>query len=894
MRKRTILALVAILIIASIAKATPVDPQQAIQVAQQFVPKSTAQRAPMRGSRTDPSSSIVYTHMMPNSDRPAFYIVNVDDGAFVLVSADDIAHQVLGYSLNSTWPVSKDGSVELPEHIKGFFDDLAAQMEAAVETEPTRAAGSYKASQSSSTPNRSPSLPDSVGPLLTTTWNQGQYYNALCPEDANGPDGHVYTGCVATAMAQIVKYWSDSTPGRGTHSYSTNYGTLTVNYAEASYDYANMPDVLDANSTQTQIDAVAQLIYHCGVATNMDYSFNESSSYDIDARAGLINFFRFSPDLSYAEKATFSNDEWNNLLIEELVSNRPVLYSGHGNAGGHCFVCDGYKSNNYYHFNFGWGGMADGWYLTNSVNPSGIGFNSSQTALIGIMPDTTKNVILSQMAGNSYFVVDKPIELYHLLGHNKYKGLEYNNPCNSTITFYLTDTTKSVVLDVMKYDNQGIVVYDGLESFSDPVRTFWGSDYSKDPFVSSKSAITLKYDGALVYDGFRFHIGENNSYRMVSNIDVSVESNSVSLKWNENGTATSWKVEYGLKGFQLNHGVSQIVSTPFFTVDSLNSFSEYDFYISPIYEDYCAPFNLIAVTILAPYWHNVVTKQPLGYSNIDDIVEISTAEELTWWANHDIEKSAKLIKDIDLGDYLWKPIKYYNGHFDGNCHIIKNMHINENDQDIGFISELTGVVENLGMSNCEVKGTYRIGTLCGLQRGTLLNCFVKGGHVAGIDEIGGLIGNTYYGTTINCYANTNVSGYMNGILVGKSETKSLIQNCYAYGTMVADDLRWNGSISAYAHAGTINHCYGTDTYNNIVGYKGSAIISDTSLIRYDARTSQWQLNNPIQLDGVYDSDLLCVLNKGVTALNDSRLRLWIEDSEGINDGLPVFGGFYND
>ena len=77
---------------------------------------------PMRGSSAEPSSSIVYTHMMPNSDRPAFYIVNVDDGAFVLVSADDIAHRVLGYSLNSTWPVAKDGSVELPEHIRGFFD----------------------------------------------------------------------------------------------------------------------------------------------------------------------------------------------------------------------------------------------------------------------------------------------------------------------------------------------------------------------------------------------------------------------------------------------------------------------------------------------------------------------------------------------------------------------------------------------------------------------------------------------------------------------------------------------------------------------------------------------------------------------------------------------------
>ena len=332
MRKRTILALLALVFVSAVM-ANPVDPQRAIKVAQQFVPKSTtSHRAPMRGSQSEPSSSIVYTHMMPNSNRPAFYIVNVEDGAFVLVSADDIAHQTLGYSLSSTWPVSKDGSVELPEQIKGFFDDLAAQMEAAIETEPNRAPESDWTSSRSLAPTRSnPSLPDSIGPLLTTTWNQGQYYNSLCPEDADGPGGRAQTGCVATAMAQIVKYWSDPTPGRGTHSYSTNYGTLTVNYAEASYNYASMPHLLDVNSTQEQINAVAQLIYHCGVATNMEYSPSESSAMDRDTRAGLINFYRFSPNLSYAEKAFFTDTDWNELLHQEIAANRPVLYSGFGN-----------------------------------------------------------------------------------------------------------------------------------------------------------------------------------------------------------------------------------------------------------------------------------------------------------------------------------------------------------------------------------------------------------------------------------------------------------------------------------------------------------------------------------------------------------------------------------
>lgn len=233
MRKKTILALLA-LVLVSVVKSSPVDPHRTIQVVQQFVPKlTTAQRAPMRGSSAEPSSSIVYTHMMPNSDRSAFYIVNVDDGPFVLVSTDDIAHQVLGYSFNKGWPVGKEGIVELHAHIKGFFYDLAAKMEDAVESNPTQPVGPNKSMSRSAAPSRSnPSLPDSVGPLLTTTCDQCQYYNAFCPEDGNGLDSHVYTRCVAPVMAQIVKYWSDTTPGRGTHGYSTNDRTLTDNYAE--------------------------------------------------------------------------------------------------------------------------------------------------------------------------------------------------------------------------------------------------------------------------------------------------------------------------------------------------------------------------------------------------------------------------------------------------------------------------------------------------------------------------------------------------------------------------------------------------------------------------------------------------------------------------------------
>ena len=429
--------------------AEPVDSTRALQVAKSFVPQSSspAKNAPKKGDPM-PSADIIYTHKMPKSGRNAFYIVNVGD-AFVLVGADDVAHPILGYSFNNSFPVAADGTVQLPPHVKGFFDDLAAQIEAAIEAEPNRAADDDWSGARKAKTRRAPSnLPESVGPLLTTTWDQGQYYNTLCPEDANGPAGHVWTGCVATAMAQIIKYWGEPVHGRGIHSYESNYGTLEVNFENSIYDFANMPDALTGENTAEQVNAVAKLMYDCGVAVNMGYAAGESDAFDQEARAGLINFFRFSPDLSFAEKAYFSNEDWNNLLRQNLAANCPVYYSGQG-TGGHAFVCDGYEADDYYHFNFGWGGVADGWFLTSAVSPNDKEFNSSQSAIVGIVPDNTGNVILGQMQGTSTFVIDEPLEFYHLMGHNKYEGSYYTNSCNNTVTFLPEDESKQMVIDVV-------------------------------------------------------------------------------------------------------------------------------------------------------------------------------------------------------------------------------------------------------------------------------------------------------------------------------------------------------------------------------------------------------------------------------------------------------------
>ena len=518
--KRSVLFLTLFCFFASFVLAEPVDQQRALQIAKEFVPKSSAvKKMPKKGEAT-PTSNIVYTHKMPKSGRDAFYIVNVGD-AFVLVSADDVAHQILGYSFDKGFPLAEDGTVQLPPHVKGFFDDLAAQMEAAIEAEPNRKADDDWTGAQKATPRRAPSnLPESVDPLLTTSWDQGQYYNSLCPEDANGPAGHVLTGCVATAMAQIINYWGEPIHGRGIHRYDSNYGSLEVNFAESNYDFGNMPDALTGESTAEQVNAVAKLMYDCGVAVNMGYTAVESGAFNQEARAGLINYFYFSPDLSFAEKEYFSDEEWNNLLRQNLAANHPVFYSGQG-TGGHAFVCDGYKADDYYHFNFGWGGIADGWFLISSVTPNGSNFNSSQSAIVDIVPDNTGNAILGQMQGTSTFIVDEPLEFYHLMGHNNYEGSNYNNPCNSTITFMPVDDTKQMVADIMEFEDQNVQIYDGTNTNTSLRSLYGGGDNDLSPVVSSANAITLTYLGNLYYAGFKLIISQDNGSRMVSNIVTS-------------------------------------------------------------------------------------------------------------------------------------------------------------------------------------------------------------------------------------------------------------------------------------------------------------------------------------------------------------------------------------
>ena len=870
--------------------AGEINKQAAIQIAQQFVPKSPVSQG--RKKARAEFSEIVYTEMMPGTDRAAFYIVNVGDDAFVLVSADDKAQQVLGYSLTKNFPVKADGSVELPPHIKSFFDDLAAQVKVAANGGGRTAVAKRKMSR------RAASLPESVDPLITTTWDQGQYYNALCPTDPQGPDGHVWTGCIATAMAQMIKFWEPAQK-RGSHYYDTGYGRLEVNFAESKFDYANMPKALSAGSSAAQINAVATLMYQCGVACNMQYSPAESSSFDTEARAAFINYFGFSPDMGFAEKRNFTTEDWNTLLRENLAAKHPVMYSGNTGTSGHSFICDGYKAGNFFHFNFGWGGNFDGWFLTSAINPGGDnGYNSKQAAMVDIVPDNNGHVILGQMTGTSTFTVTGPLEFYNAVGHNKFEDTNYDNACNSNFIFKSADATKQLVLVINELEDQRVTVYDG-ETMSAYLRGLSGGDENNmSTIVSSSHALTLKYDGNLYNAGFKLTISQDSECRMVSNIASAIENTTVHLTWKENGDATQWQVEYGEKGFAQGSGTMYETTSNTVTFENLQKFTEYDFYIRSVKGGQYSHWNKTTLMVEAPYWHDVVTAEPEGYHYDANTgtAEISTAEGLAWWAKTKSKAKAVLTADIDLGAYKWKPVKANN--FDGQGHVISNGHIIEPQAvGTGFISEMAtwdanNKIENLGLAHFYVKGRGgATGALIGqLREATVQNCFVTNSSVDGDDNTGGLIGQAMGGSVVNCFVNVHSVGARWASLMIGSASSTTVRNCYAAGTFRQRAYCYNGGILAYGEGGIVANCYSVKMPMGVVGHPGSCDISDTTTV---VRTDEGiLLMNPAIFDEQPVTDMLSALNAWLAQANDAAYNTWTADQNAVNDGYPVFGGKY--
>ena len=364
-------------IICCVCIAQPRSESEAQALAEKFAHKSCIKIKKSSGSVGGPT--LVYA-------AKSYYAFNTT-GGYVLISSDSRLPEVLGYS-DSGKNIDFDSLPANMRYWLSCYDEQMSLLTADIKPK----------TQTLSTTDLT-----TVGPLMTSTWNQNSPFNDLAPIYSGS--SHAAAGCVATAAAQIMYYWKYPQKGSGSHSYDwTNSWngsttTLTANFGATTYDWGNMADNAKSSSPANVKQAIATLLYHVGVACNMNYASNNTSSSgavpNVMAQA-LKTYFNYDTNLQkLLYRSSYSDTEFEQILKDEIDAGRPVLYSGWTtDGGGHSFVCDGYRSDGTFHINWGWGGSSDGWFVTSIMNPAvqgiggseGGGYSKSQQIAVGIQP----------------------------------------------------------------------------------------------------------------------------------------------------------------------------------------------------------------------------------------------------------------------------------------------------------------------------------------------------------------------------------------------------------------------------------------------------------------------------------------------------------------------------
>ena len=309
------------------------------------------------------------------------YIYDIGTQGFVIISSNTVLPPVLGWSDQGRFPDIEEAPENFASWMKHYSEMIDYATANSIQPEPqVRRLWDEAAQGIFGTRNT-----QAVTPLVSTRWNQDCYYNEYCPDApgwgwggwGGGPCGHAYAGCVACAMAQVMKYWDYPTTGFGSHSYvHSEYGEQSANFGATTYQWSQMPTEIYSHN-----DAVATLMYHCGVSVDMNYSGSGSGAMSQDVETAMRSYFGYC-GAKYRQKTSYQEEAWIAMLKAELDQSHPVYYSGSNGESGHAFVCDGYDNNDLMHFNFGWSGSGDGYYSTYDVN----GFNQSQAVVINLFP----------------------------------------------------------------------------------------------------------------------------------------------------------------------------------------------------------------------------------------------------------------------------------------------------------------------------------------------------------------------------------------------------------------------------------------------------------------------------------------------------------------------------
>lgn len=386
--------------------------------AEVLTPEQALERA--MGNSATPAKALAKAKQQPQllytaqgDEQPAAYVFGTAGNGYVVLSADDAALPVLGYSDSGTFDPA-----QMPDAMRYWLDMYATEIAYA-------RANSYAAAPASRASDWA-----AISPLCSTEWNQDSPYNDLCPESSGV---HAYTGCVATAMAQMMKYHQYPAVGSGTLTNTSLSQTTIVNLADYPFQWDQMLDVYGRNATAAQKNAVAELMLCCGMSVDMNYGLDSSGAATDIMPSALINYFNYDKNCHLMTRDYYTATEWDAAVYNEIKNVGPVVYAGTTAYGdGHCFIADGYQDG-YFHFNWGWGGVSDGYYLLTALDPTNQGIGGETQASDGF--NYKQRIVINAKApveGSDYYY-----EVYSPNGMTiSKKQLGFGMPLTISGTFY--------------------------------------------------------------------------------------------------------------------------------------------------------------------------------------------------------------------------------------------------------------------------------------------------------------------------------------------------------------------------------------------------------------------------------------------------------------------------
>ncbi|HOZ30302.1 MAG TPA: C10 family peptidase [Bacteroidales bacterium] len=484
------LLLSTVLFISSVAFAQYCDISQAEKIALNIITEKFESK-----DQIQTEFRIKNTHTEVYNNTEVFHVFNLEPQGFVIVSADQSVYPVLAFSDKSEI-IQGEINPSALFWLNNYAQQIEYNIKNKIQGNPETENHWLRLSEEPDKFNSKKSV-KAVGPMLTTQWNQGRYYNTQCPTDAAGTDGHVAVGCVSTALGQLMNYFRFPSNGTGSYGYEhPEYGWLEVNFAEQNYDYDQMPvSATDYN------DNLARLLYNIGVSVDMNYGPDGSGMYNHKGAYTLRTYFDYNLSTTYYFRDSVDAEfQWIDTLIMHLDQKIPLYYAGWSDyefVSGHAFILDGYSDSTHYHINWGWGGSADGYFYIDDLTPSGSDFTLLHEVIAYAVPASGPEYCNGLKELNT---IEGTIED----GSGPLHPYDNNLECTWLIEPY--DSVSGIEFEFLKFtmdSDDYLIFYDGENEDAPILQTVYGSDIPQE-IISDSDKVLIKFvsDGDSVNDGW--------------------------------------------------------------------------------------------------------------------------------------------------------------------------------------------------------------------------------------------------------------------------------------------------------------------------------------------------------------------------------------------------------